>query len=500
MERDLDMNTIGRPEQLRQHLSQTLLPTLDLRPFIDGEFCDPLAREFVTIRDPYLMAPLVEMPMPSVDDADAAVIAAHRAHTKGHWRLSRPRERADCLYKLATLIEANLEELSVLETSDTGRLIAGVRGWEVPHAAEVYRYYAGYADRVMRQTVPSTSGTRIEVMREPVGVCVLLIPWNFPFACMAWKMAPALAAGCTVVVKSPERAPLSAQYLARLARESGFPAGVVNIIAGTGPEVGGRLVRHPLVNKISFTGSPATAQEIVRASASHFPQLTLELGGKSPNLIFPDANIEKAAESAVDAIFGVAGQNCCAGSRTFVHASIVDEFLQILIERTHARKLGDPMDEATDQGPQIDQNHVDRIDSYVTDALGKGAECHVGGKSRSGTLFYEPTILGKVTDTMRLAREEVFGPVGAVYTFESEEEAFCRACDTEYGLAAGIWTADRDRVERFLAFSHVGTCWVNAYNQVDVNAPWGGTGLSGYGRELGERGFEECLQTRSIFW
>jgi len=494
------MNIIDRPEQLRQQLSRKVLPTLDLRPFIDGDFRDPLSQEILAIMDPYLMAPLVEMPMPSSDDADSAVIAAHRAHANGHWRLSSPHERAACLYRLANLIEKHLNDLSVLETSDTGRTIAGVKGWEIPHAAEVYRYYAGYADRVLRQTIPSTSTNYIEVIKEPVGVCVLLIPWNFPFACIAWKMAPALAAGCTVIVKSPERAPLSAQYLARLVRESGFPAGVVNIIAGTGKEVGARLVRHPLVNKVSFTGSPATAREIVNGSALHFPRLTLELGGKSPNLIFPDANIEKAAVGAVDAIFGVAGQNCCAGSRTFVHASLMDEFMRILLERTHARKLGDPMDEATEQGPQIDQAHLDRIASYVVDALGKGAKCHIGGRSRAGTLFYEPTILGGVTDTMALAREEVFGPVGAIYTFESEEEAFCQANDTEYSLAAGIWTADRDRVERFLAFSHVGTCWVNAYNQVDVNAPWGGAGLSGYGRELGEPGFEDYLQTRSVFW
>jgi acyl-CoA reductase-like NAD-dependent aldehyde dehydrogenase len=494
------MNMIGRPEQLRQHLRRNILPTLDLRPFIDGDFRDPQPHEVLTIRDPYLMAPLVEMSMPSGNDADSAVIAAHRAHANGHWRLSRPHERADCLYKLATLIERDLQDLSVLETSDTGRTIAGVRGWEVPHAAEVYRYYARYAQRASRQKIPSTSATRIEVINEPVGVCTLLIPWNFPFACIAWKMAPALAAGCTVIVKSPERAPLSAQYLARLVQESGFPAGVVNIIAGTGREVGARLVRNPLVNKVSFTGSPATAREIVRASALHFPRLTLELGGKSPNLVFPDADVEKAAETAVDAIFGVAGQNCCSGSRTFVHASVIDEFMHILLKRTHARKLGDPMDEATEQGPQIDQVHLDRIASYVDDALGKGAECYVGGRPRAGTLFYEPTILGRVTDTMQLAREEVFGPVGAIYTFESEEEAFRRACDTEYSLAAGIWTADPERVERFLAFSHVGTCWVNAYNQVDVNAPWGGAGLSGYGRELGERGFEEYLQTRSVFW
>lgn len=496
------MNNCNYPKQLREHLNQRVLPALDLRPFIDGEFQDPQSSEFLSVQDPYLMTQLAELPMPSERDAQSAVNAAHRAYSNGPWPSFHPHERADCLYKLANLIEANLDDLCVLETSDTGRLISGVKGWDIPHAADVYRYYAGYADReVTGQIIPSSSGSRIEVRSEPVGVCALLIPWNFPFVCMAWKTAPAIAAGCTVIIKSPERTPLSAQYLARLVKEAGFPPGVINIIAGSGSEVGGCLVQHPLINKISFTGSVTTAREIMASSTAHFPQLILELGGKSPNLIFSDADIEKAAESAVDAMFGVAGQNCCAGSRTFVQSSVCDEFMRILLDKTHSRKLGDPMDDSTEQGPQIDQKHIDCIDMYVVDAMKKGAECYIGGhRSQLGKLFYEPTILGNVSDDMRLAREEVFGPVGAVYTFESEEEAFYRAGDTGYGLAGGIWTTDKARVERFISSSHVGTCWVNSYNQVDINAPWGGSGLSGFGRELGRQGLEEFLQLRSIFW
>lgn len=489
------------PDAMRTKLNDVLLPDLDLRPFIDGQFRDISSDRTLQVNDPFLLEQLVEMPLPTRQDTDKAVQAASRAFTKGGWPLTSAKERSKCLEKLAELIEDNLEDLSILETADTGRLFAGVKGWEVPHAAEVYRYYAGFTQDVGRAIERLPSAPRIEIRREAIGVCALIIPWNFPFACIAWKMAPALAAGCTVIVKTPERTPLAAQFLAKLVKQAGFPDGVVNILTGVGSEVGDQLIKNPMIDLISFTGSPSTAEQIVTKSSSHFPKLILELGGKSPNLIFPDADIEKAAFTAVDAIFGVSGQNCCAGSRTIVHDSIVEEFTEALVRHTKNRKLGDPMDESTEQGPQIDNEHVKVIDSYVVDAIEKGANPVTGGsRCNTDNLFYLPTILTGVTCEMLLDKDEIFGPVGSVYTFSSEEEAFRMANDTEYGLAAGIWTSDLKRVERFIASSNVGTCWVNTYGEFDIETPWGGTGISGYGRELGKQGFEEYIKTRSIYW
>lgn len=496
------MDTIANlnPTQMRSRLRNEILSQIDLRPFIDGSFHDVISDEILKVKDPYLLETLVEMPVPGIAEADHAISVAHHAFLGGVWSRTRPNERAACLTRLADLIEQHIVDLSLLETSDTGRLLSGVSAWEIPHAAQVYRYYAGFCDKVGGQMLPSSTGSNIEIRQDPVGVSVLLVPWNFPFACIAWKMAPALAAGCTVVVKTPERTPLAAQYLASLVMEAGFPPGVVNILTGQGSKVGARLVQHPKTDKVSFTGSTETGRSVVRASADHFPSLSLELGGKSANLIFADADIESAALSTIGAMFGQAGQDCCAGSRTYVHESISKEFTRRLVELAEARKLGDPMDYTTEQGPQIDLQHVARIDGFVTDATAKGAYCSVGGKPRPRTCFYEPTILEGVHDDMRVSREEVFGPVSAVYTFTSEDEAFQMANATEYGLAAGIWTSDRSRVERFLTQIRVGTVWVNAYGSVDITAPWGGRGYSGYGSELGEKGFEEYLRTSSVFW
>lgn len=501
MERKFSVSNQATVDDLRARQNQVLLPNLDLNPFIGGEFLEPDTTKILNVEDPYLMQGLVDMPLPSRRDADKAVEAAHRAFHTGGWPHTAPEERSKCLKNLASLIEENLEDLSILETADTGRLYAGVKGWEVPHAAEVYRYYSGLADKVGGKLKRSKTNSRIEIRREAIGVCALIIPWNFPFACIAWKMGPALAAGCTVIVKTPERTPLAAQYLARLVEQAGFPAGVVNILTGLGSEVGDQIIKNPKVDMISFTGSTETAERIVSNSASHFPKLVLELGGKSPNVVFPDANIDKAAFTAVDAIFGVSGQNCCAGSRTIVHESIAEEFINALVGHTSARKLGDPMDPSSEQGPQIDNEHVLRIDSFVSDALQKGAKCNFGGgRSNTDNLFYLPTILSNVTKDMLLDKQEIFGPVGAIYTFSTEEEAFRMANSTDYGLAAGIWTEDLSRVERFIDSSNVGTCWVNTYGEFDIEAPWGGAGISGYGRELGEQGLEEYVKTKSIFW
>lgn len=492
---------INTAQRSREHLQQRILPQLDLRPFINGQFQDTESASLLSVYDPFSGEKLADVPLASRTDVDRAVTAAHQALTSGVWANLHPRERASCLYRLANLIENELSDIATLESADTGKPIKSVRGWDIPNGAEVYRYYGGWADKITGDLLPPAFGMRIEARQEPVGVCALIIPWNFPFACIAWKMAPALAAGCSVIVKTAERAPLSAQYLSKLVKAAGFPDGVVNILVGIGEEAGRALVAHPLVNKVSFTGDVETARDILVTAKTNLPRLTLELGGKSPNVVFGDADLARAADGAISAMFSVQGQNCCAGSKTIVHRSVRDEFTRLLTSKIEARRLGDPLEENTEQGPQIDQAHVDRIRSYVDDALGKGASCLTGGKSASiGRLFFEPTVIEDVTDVMRMSREEVFGPVGALYSFDDEQEAIQLANDTEYGLAAGVWTSDMRKATRFVKAVRAGTCWVNTFNMIDTVAPWGGFGQSGFGRELGRQGLDQFLETKVAFW
>jgi len=484
----------------RKYILANVVPSMDLRPFINGAYRDSSSVEDHDVIDPMTNQRIVTMPMASAADADQAVKSAFQAFESGVWSQAHPRQRAAVLNKLADLIDANMENLVLLESIDVGKPISNVRGWDISNAAEVYRYYAGWADKILGSYLPPVGRYSMHTRPEPVGVCAAIVPWNFPFPCISWKIAPALAAGCTVVIKPSERAPLSAQYLGRLINEAGFPPGVVNIVTGYGDVAGSALVSNHDVSKITFTGSVPTAQKIVTTSVSHLPRLTLELGGKSPNVIMADANLEDAVTGTIDAVFGVAGQNCCAGSRTFVHADVYDEFIRLLSESSLQRRLGDPLDDATQQGPQIDARHLGVISGYVEQAISQGARTIIGAdKSTAGDLFYLPTLLDSVSDDMPVSREEIFGPVGCVYKVSSLDEAISRANDTSYGLAAAIWTSDGATAEKFTQRIRAGACWVNCFNMFDTVAPWGGVKQSGYGRELGQAALHEFTSLKTVF-
>jgi acyl-CoA reductase-like NAD-dependent aldehyde dehydrogenase len=491
------MNMPTRPSMRRQ-LLEAILSDLNLRPFIGGEFRNPSSKDGVSVIDPMTQQPLAEIPSASAADVDAAVLAARTAYDSGGWSQLHPRERAEYLHCLVDLINAHHNVLALVEAADTGKRYRGVQEWDIPNAAEVYRYYAGWADKLTGRVLPSSSGVEMFTRREPIGVCAAIVPWNFPFACVAWKIAPALAAGCTVVVKTSPRAPLSAQYLASLVEEAGFPQGVVNILCGD-EETGRALVSDPRVDKITFTGAASTAQDILLTSLSHLPRVTLELGDKTPNVICEDADLERATTTAVSAIFNVSGQNCCGASRTLVHRGVLEQVVDRLATAAKARRLGDQFADDTEQGPQIDLAHVARIDQFVQEAVSAGGQCVVGGSPWGDKgQFYAPTIVTGTTNDMPINRQEVFGPVGTIIPFSDIDEAIHLANDRDFGLAAAIWTRNGKTSDYFARKVRAGTCWVNCYEYIDTVAPWGGRGLSGTGRELGYEGIEQFLETKTI--
>jgi aldehyde dehydrogenase (NAD+) len=484
----------------RKYVRDVLLPRQDLRPFINGKFVTAHGRKTLDVIDPMTETPLVTMPLADEVDASQALAAARSAFDNGPWRHTHPRDRARYLLTLAALIEENLDEIALLEAIDTGKRLTGICNWDIPNAAEVLRYYAGWADKVEGRTLPDAGSVRVNTYREPVGVCVAIMPWNFPFACLAWKVAPALAAGCTMVVKTAERAPLSSQMFAHLVEEAEFPPGVVNILLGEGVTVGSTLAQDERVDKVTFTGGTSTARSIIAGTAGNLARLSLELGGKNPNVVMDDADLDSAVSGTVAAMFSVAGQDCGAGSRTLVHTSIYDQFVRELAKQVSARKLGDPLDDRTEQGPQIDRKHLERIHSYVMQAIKDGASLLTGGApSPVGPLFYAPTVLENVTSEMPVTGEEIFGPVGCLYRFDDLDAAIGLANDTCYGLAAAIWTNRVADSERFVREVRAGTCWVNCHGYFDTVAPWGGRKQSGYGRELGREGIEAFLETKTVF-
>lgn len=477
-----------------------IAPRVDVRPFIAGDHAEPSTDVTLDVIDPGTERRIVEVPAAQRADVDKAVAAARLAFDDGPWPKMSPAERAACLVRLAELIERDLDELALLESLDTGKLFNGVRGWDINNAAQTYRYYAERATKTSGEVLPAVGSVGVETRREPIGVCAAIIPWNFPFACVAWKAAPALAAGCTIVIKAAERAPLSTQALGARVAEAGFPPGVVNIVTGVGEVAGEALVSDPRIDKISFTGSTETARAITRASAWRIPQITTELGGKGPNAVFPDADLDEAAAAAVDGAFGLAGQNCCAASRLLVHRDIYDEFLSKVVDLTRQRRLGDQFDDETEQGPQIDREHLTKIDSMVQEAIATGAKAETGAATdASGPLLYLPTILTNVDRKAPISRNEVFGPVVSVYPFNGLDDAIAIANDSDYGLSASVWTKSAEVANRFVESVRVGTTWVNCFGYFMPYVPWGGTKLSGNGRELGREGMEDYLITKAVY-
>jgi betaine-aldehyde dehydrogenase len=447
----------------------------------------------LTVLEPATEAVLAELPRAGPDDADAAVARAKAAYPA--WRAVAPPDRARLLYGLADALAERQEELAVLEARNAGKPIGDARG-EMGMVVDVFRYYAGAVERNLGDTIPVTGGVAM-TFREPLGVVALITPWNFPLTIAAWKLGPCLAAGNTVVLKPAELTPLTALEFERIALEAGLPEGVVNVVAGPGSTCGRRLVEHPDVAKVAFTGSTAVGRTIAAGAAQTIKRVTLELGGKSPNLVFADADLEAAAAAAPWAVFGNAGQDCCARSRILVESAALDRFMDALEEVVEGIRVGDPLDEATQMGPLISAAQRETVASYVPE----DAPVAVRGSAPDGPGFwFPPTVLCPVAPDDRAAREEIFGPVACVIPFRDEAEAIELANDTVYGLSGSIWTRDGARALRVARALDTGVLSINSNTSVRVATPFGGFKQSGVGRELGPHALEHYTEVKTVYY
>jgi len=432
-------------------------------------------------------------------DVDKAVTAA-RAAFEGPWRKFRASERGRLLHRLADLIEKNADELARLETLDNGKPISVAKAVDVAKTVACYRYFAGWADKVQGKTIPIDGDFFCYTRHEPIGVVGQIIPWNYPMLMQSWKLAPALATGNTVVMKPAEQTPLSALRIGELIVEAGFPEGVVNLLPGFGPTAGAAIARHMDVDKVAFTGSTEVGRLIMEAAAkSNLKRITLELGGKSPNIIFADTDLDEAVEGAHMGVFVNQGQSCCAGSRVFVEEKIYQQFVEKSVARARKRRVGDPLDPTTEQGPQVDQSQFDSVMGYIESGRSDGATLACGGEPVGNRgYFIQPTVFADVQDEMKIARQEIFGPVMSVIVFKDVDEVIARANRTDYGLAAGVWTRDIKKAHAVANAMRAGTVWVNCYHVLDTRAPFGGFKQSGIGRELGEYGLQEYTEVKTV--
>jgi acyl-CoA reductase-like NAD-dependent aldehyde dehydrogenase len=469
------------------------------RMLIGGEWVEALSGKTFETINPATEERLAYVAEADSADVDAAVAAARRAFESPSWAGISPHARTRYLLKIADAVESHADELAVLETLDNGMPLAASTA-RVFQVAELFRYYAGWPTKIYGTTNPTDNHRFIYMLREPIGVCGLINAWNVPLVMAAMKIAPALACGNTAVLKPAEQTPLSTLRLAELIDEVGLPPGVLNIIPGFGATAGGALVAHPGVDKISFTGSTVIGKQIMQSSASNMKKVTLELGGKSPNIIFPDADLDKALATAVATFCGNSGQICSAGTRLFIQESLHDEATERIAQIAATYKVGSPFDAETKLGPLISSRQMERVLSYVDAGKSGGARLSLGGdRVGSKGYFVEPTVFSSVSNDMKIAREEIFGPVLSIIPFKDEDDVVLKGNDTEYGLASAVWTSDIARAHRVARSLKAGRVWINTYAEGDPVMSIGGYKQSGFGRELGSESIDAYTQTKSVY-
>lgn len=468
--------------------------------YIDGQFVESLSQKTFDTYNPATGEVLAAVYEAGPEDIDRAVKAARKAFDEGPWSKMSTAERSRLMYKLADLMEQNMEELAQLETLDNGKPIRETTAADIPVSIEHMRYYAGWATKIVGQTIPVNGPFLNYTRHEAVGVVGQIIPWNFPLLMAMWKLGAALATGCTVVLKPAEQTPLSALYLAELIQEAGFPPGVVNIVPGFGETAGQPLVDHPLVDKIAFTGSTEVGKAIMERAAKTVKRITLELGGKSPNIILPDADLTQAIPGALNGVMFNQGQVCCAGSRVFIQKKQFDHVVADMVSHAKQIKQGAGLHADTQIGPLVSEEQQNRVLGYIEKGLNEGAELLVGGdKPYEQGYFVSPTIFADVRDEMTIAKEEIFGPVISALPYEDLDDLIDRANSSQYGLAAGVWTKDVTKAHYIANRLRAGTVWVNCYNAFDAASPFGGFKQSGIGREMGSYALNNYTEVKSVW-
>lgn len=473
--------------------------------FINGRYEDATSGKTIPVINPATGEQLTTVPDASAEDVDRAVGSARNAFESGVWRNMKVSEREKIIWRIGELIEKNKEELGMLESLNNGKTFREALRGDIPPSWDIFYYYAGWTRKIYGETIPVDGDYLNYTLREPVGVVGMITAWNYPMLLAAWKVAPALATGCSMVIKPSEMTPLTTFKLAEYCLEAGVPEGVVNVVTGYGPGAGEALARHMDVDKIAFTGSVRTARSLLKASAeSNLKRLSLELGGKSPNIIFPDAALERAANSAFWGIYANKGEVCSAGSRLLVHEQIYDDFVGRLAERAKAMKVGNPLDPSSEMGAQISKTQMDRIMSYIESGKQDGARLLCGGErdvegDKAKGYYVKPTIFADVSPQMKIAQEEIFGPVLVALKFKDEEEAAVLANGTIYGLVSAVWTRDIRVAHRMARAIKAGSVWINDYNCFDSASPFGGYKQSGFGREMGSHALESYTNVKSVW-
>lgn len=482
-------------------LSEKVLPFLNKRKqlFINGDFVDSVSGKTFETYNPANGEVLANVSEAEEEDVNKAVTAARKAFEDGPWSKISSADRGHLMYKLSMLIEENQQEIAEIDSLDNGKPIHEVLGNDIPNAIGQFRYFAGWTTKMVGQTIPVSGSSFNYTRHEPVGVVGQIIPWNFPFMMAAWKIAPALATGCTVILKPAEQTPLSALYLAELAAEAGFPEGVINIVPGYGETAGDALVKHPDVNKIAFTGSTGVGKSIMKKAADTMKRVTLELGGKSPNIILPDADLTKAAPGVFSGIMANQGEVCSAGSRVYIQKKSFDNVMADLMDYAKNVKQGSGLQSDTDMGPLVSKEQQERVVNYINKGNSEGATMLTGGGHTDTGNFVEPTIFTNVDEKMSIAKEEIFGPVVVAMPYEDLDEIVERANNTPYGLAAGLWTENLKNAHYVANRLKAGSVWVNCFNLTDPAIPFGGYKESGFGREMGSYALDNYTEVKSVW-